>query len=196
MSDATATEDDDLDGDFWVVVDHVDRRVAVGGELDCATTPTMIDAIAALQGIRSGDITLDLQAVTFPDAGALGALVHLRQQQLAQHASLSILGNTKITRLATLFALPWLTTPHPADDEFDRYKQASIDQQRLQAERGKLGRTDDDSPEESQALDKIDVALELAGVELDAARAAYLREPRHAQPNAAERRRSHRDETS
>lgn len=92
----------DYSFEFWVGVDHVSRCVTVGGELDLATVPTMVDAAATLQGITAGDITMDLEAVTFIGAGAFGALVHLRAQQDSQHVSLHVIGNALVARIAEL----------------------------------------------------------------------------------------------
>jgi hypothetical protein len=62
------------------------------------------------------------------------------------------------------------------DPQLDRYNRASISQRALQSERGEIGSADDLTAAELAELDKVEVALELAGVELDAARTAYLNE--------------------
>lgn len=79
--------------------------MTVSGELDLATVPSMVDAAATLQGITAGDITVDLAAVTFIDAGAFGALVHLRAQQDAQQVALHVIGNARVARVAELCGL-------------------------------------------------------------------------------------------
>jgi hypothetical protein len=60
--------------------------------------------------------------------------------------------------------------------KFDRYVEASTSHHALQAERGEIGKIDDLNPDQLTDLDEVEIALELAGVELGAARIAYLDE--------------------
>jgi anti-anti-sigma factor len=90
---------------FRVDIDHLTRLVRVSGELDVATAPLMIDAAACVCGSLPGDVTVDLRAATFIDAGALGALVGLRAQLLAEQSHLTVLGNAAVARVALLCGL-------------------------------------------------------------------------------------------
>jgi anti-anti-sigma factor len=98
--------------DFQISVDRTDRRVSISGELDIATVPLMVEAAALLQS-RPGDITIDLELVTFIDAATLGALVLLTTQQRQQAAQLHVLGNAHVSRIAQLGGLPAMVTPSP-----------------------------------------------------------------------------------
>jgi anti-anti-sigma factor len=104
MSDACSPLPDYC-AEFRVDVDHAARRLTVSGELDLATVPRMVEGAATLQGIIAGDITVDLEAVTFIDAGAFGALVCLRAQQDAQQVVLRIIDNARVARIADLCGL-------------------------------------------------------------------------------------------
>jgi anti-anti-sigma factor len=95
---------------FQIHIDDALRCVTVRGELDMATTPLMMDAAATLQSARPGKFTLDLLAVTFIDAGALGALVRLRELQRAQAEVLQILGSPRVACVAALAGLGSIIT--------------------------------------------------------------------------------------
>jgi anti-anti-sigma factor len=180
MSDAFAfgaTPDE-----FDVTVDHVRRTVTIYGELDIATVPLMVEAARPLQNTPD-PITVDLQEVIFIDAGALGALVALRNQQTSNATILRVIGNAKVVRIVGLIGLDSListdanvsrlTTP-PDPDPFDRYKQASIAHQSLQAARWDSSVATAETPVQAQATE---AALAESATELNAARADYLRDP-------------------
>jgi anti-anti-sigma factor len=98
---------------FQVSIDYPVRCVHVRGELDLATTPLMADSAAILQSAEPADLTLDLLAVTFIDAGALGALVRIGELQRAQGATLHILGSARVAYVAALAGLASIITEQP-----------------------------------------------------------------------------------
>ena len=84
------------------------RRLEVAGELDLAASSTLRAALAELAD-GSGDVTLDLSAVTFIDSVALSVLVH-RHTELAAVGGRLIVTNpspvvVRFLHLAGLFAL-------------------------------------------------------------------------------------------
>ena len=90
---------------FDIYVDHTSRCVEVVGDLDLATVPLMVDAATSLRTGLPRDLTIDLAAVTFIDAAALGALVALSNVQQADGASLRVVGNVHVRRIADLCGL-------------------------------------------------------------------------------------------
>jgi anti-anti-sigma factor len=104
MSNATEQSSDES-LDFDVYVDHVARCVEVVGDLDLATVPLLVDAAVSLRTNPPRDITIDLESVTFIDAGAFGALVGLSNVQYAQGALLHLVGNAHVRRIAGLCGL-------------------------------------------------------------------------------------------
>jgi anti-anti-sigma factor len=87
------------DCDFWVRIDSSRRTLQVGGELDLATTPLLLEAADVVLATPGG-LTVDLTAVTFLDAVALGALVGLRRRQSDNRAELRVFGNTRVHQIA------------------------------------------------------------------------------------------------
>jgi hypothetical protein len=79
---------------------------------------------------------------------------------------------------------PIITEPSPPEDPFDRYKRASKSHRALQSARGKLHRTRELTSTETARLDQVEIALELAVVELESARDGYLYDPFHSPPAA------------
>lgn len=65
--------------------------IAVAGELDVATAPLLIDAIAA---ITHGPVTIDLEEVGFIDSSGLGAVVAAHQRLAAAGRRLEITGRS------------------------------------------------------------------------------------------------------
>jgi hypothetical protein len=61
--------------------------------------------------------------------------------------------------------------------QFDRYKQASLAHQTRTTDRMSLGMPRDPTVDDRAAIDRADAALELAAVELSAARQDYFRDP-------------------
>lgn len=100
---------------FQVKVDHAARTVAVSGELDMATVPSMVRAASLLLNDGSACLTIDLAAVTFIDAGAFGALVGLRNEQSRRQASLKVIGNARVESVAALCGLSCLARPTAHD---------------------------------------------------------------------------------
>jgi anti-anti-sigma factor len=66
---------------FDIKVDYASRRIAVQGEFDVATAPSLATAVAHFQRAARGDIIVDLADVTFIDAAGLGALAAARAAQ-------------------------------------------------------------------------------------------------------------------
>lgn len=91
--------------DFDVYVDHVARRVEVVGDLDLATVPHLIDAAVSLRTDPPRDITIDLDSVTFIDAGAFGALISLANFQRDHGVDLYITANEHVKRIAAFCGL-------------------------------------------------------------------------------------------
>lgn len=90
---------------FDVYIDHVARRVEVVGDLDLATVPYLIDAAVSLRTDPPRDITIDLDLVTFIDAGAFGALIGLATFQRDHGVDLHISANDHVKRIAGLCGL-------------------------------------------------------------------------------------------
>ena len=67
----------------------VELRLA--GELDVATCPRMLLEVDRLLGEECRLLTIDLDAVTFMDAAAIGALVHVHQQMIANNGALAVI---------------------------------------------------------------------------------------------------------
>jgi anti-anti-sigma factor len=63
---------------FDVQTDVVSRIAYVRGEVDIATAPTLFEVVEFLTTIGDGDVTLDLEGVTFMDASGLGTVVKCR----------------------------------------------------------------------------------------------------------------------
>lgn len=95
----------------WLRLDHSARRIIVRGELDLATYPILVDVALAFQRINGGDLIIDLDAVTFIDAGTLGGLVLVANILRTRRAQTHIIGNGKVQRIAHLCGLDSLVRP-------------------------------------------------------------------------------------
>jgi anti-anti-sigma factor len=109
MTVAAQTQPRDAD-DFWVDIDHALRRIKILGDLDLSTYRLMVDAVDSLMATTPADVTLDLQGVTFIDAGTFGALVGICTHQHAQRVALHIIANETVERMAELCGLTLLIT--------------------------------------------------------------------------------------
>ncbi len=86
--------------------------VAVAGEVDAHTAPTMLaELLAAVE--REPRIAVDLAAVTFMDSQGLAALLRARQEAerrggelRLEQVSPRVLKLLQLTRMDTVFALP------------------------------------------------------------------------------------------
>jgi anti-sigma B factor antagonist len=65
--------------------------ISVAGELDVATAPLLIDAIAA---VTHGPVTIDLEEVGFIDSSGLGAVVAAHQRLAADGRRLHVKGRS------------------------------------------------------------------------------------------------------
>ena len=65
-------------------------ELCLAGELDIASCPRLVDEVDRLLGEQCRSLTLDLTAVTFMDAAALGTLVHINKQMIEQRGVLEI----------------------------------------------------------------------------------------------------------
>jgi anti-anti-sigma factor len=78
---------------FGVRVDSPVRTVVLHGELDAATVPILVDSVLpAVSALARGDVELDVSAVTFLDAAALGAFARLHAQQVSYGHGLVVTG--------------------------------------------------------------------------------------------------------
>lgn len=85
---------------FDIHVDYSTRQIAVRGEFDVATAPCLATAVAAFQRAAVGDITINLDDVTFIDAAGLGAVVSAKCAQTATGARLNVTGASTNVRQA------------------------------------------------------------------------------------------------
>lgn len=85
------------------------------GELDAATTPGLRLQFDQALASGLGPITLDCSSLTFIDAGALGALVHLSKGARAEQRSIELRNvNPWISRLIAIGGLAsMLLADHP-----------------------------------------------------------------------------------
>jgi anti-anti-sigma factor len=105
QSQSQSQSQSDYADDFSVDIDHVRRCIKISGDLDLSTHPLMVDAVHSLLGTEPADITLDLRAVTFIDAGTFGALVGIRARQHARRVALHVITNATVERMADLCEL-------------------------------------------------------------------------------------------
>jgi anti-sigma B factor antagonist len=82
MRQAPATSYGNLATASADVLAHPDGTVvvAVVGEFDMLTSPTLEHALAEAVGMAGGPVVVDLAACTFVDSSALGALVRVTQR--------------------------------------------------------------------------------------------------------------------
>ncbi len=85
------------------VVSTVDLDVIfVAGEIDLDTRPLLHRELWNLRGQDAKHLLVDLTAVTFMDAGALGLLIAVQKWVNASHGHLSLRPNTQGVRLIRL----------------------------------------------------------------------------------------------
>jgi anti-anti-sigma factor len=104
---------------FDLRVNHAAREITVHGEFDATTAPCLATAVAHLQRVAVGDITIRLDDVTYMDAGGLAAIAAAQQRQIERGAHLRVWGaNTDVRRLFVLGRLDDLlqTSQHSASD--------------------------------------------------------------------------------
>lgn len=89
-----------------VDIDRSQREVTVAGEVDFETRSQVTDAAAELRQAGRGDISLDLDDVTFIDASGVGAVLEVDAAQVEQGAALHAWsGNSFVRRVFTLCGL-------------------------------------------------------------------------------------------
>lgn len=101
--------------DFKVEVDRIAQTVTVSGELDMATVPRLVQAASLVLEDTPDILTIDLRAVTFIDAGTIGALVGLQNEQASREGALTVMSNRLVTRIASLCGLSCLLEPRSMD---------------------------------------------------------------------------------
>jgi anti-anti-sigma factor len=89
--------------DFHIEIDTENRDVIVAGEVDMVTSPAITDATAELNDNGPGDISLDLDDVTFIDATGVSAVVAADQEQSRRHTELHVRSRNAFVR--RVFAL-------------------------------------------------------------------------------------------
>ena len=109
--------------DLTLATREVDGRavVAVGGEIDVYTAPTLRDCITELVGAGSYDIVIDLEGVQFLDSTGLGVLVGGLKKVRAHDGSLELVCTQerllkifRITGLAKVFVIRGSVDPATA----------------------------------------------------------------------------------
>ncbi len=89
-----------------LVIDVRARTVVARGELDFAFAPHLSEAVEILQKLESGDLLLDLSAVTLIDARGIGVVLAASRSQRSVGASLRV---TRIRpSVARVFAIAGL----------------------------------------------------------------------------------------
>jgi anti-anti-sigma factor len=79
---------------FSLQVNYACRLIRVVGEFDVATAACLATAITGFQRAGPGDITIDLDEVTFIDAAGIGAIATARTAQTARGDRLDVTGAT------------------------------------------------------------------------------------------------------
>lgn len=79
--------------------------ISVAGEIDLETLPLLHRELWKVRGQDRNHLLVDLTAVTFMDAGALGLLVAVQQWVNASHGSLALCLNARGVRLMGLTRL-------------------------------------------------------------------------------------------
>lgn len=108
---------DDLDQDLMITVakDGDATVVAVGGELDAASTPELQASFAqTLAQVRDGAVVLDLAECTFVDSTGLHAIIDARALALEQGSRLEVCAaeDGPVARVIEV-ALPGMLELHP-----------------------------------------------------------------------------------
>ncbi len=89
-----------------VGVDRSRREVTVAGEVDFETRAEVTAAAAELNEAERGDISLDLDDVTFIDASGVGAVIEIDAVQSRRDTSLHVWsGNSFVQRVFSLCGL-------------------------------------------------------------------------------------------
>ena len=82
-------------------------RLQIGGEIDLSTIAPLRDELAMIIGSGTGDLDIDMSAVTFCDSTGLCALITAQQQLQTNGRQLRIINPS--TTVAHLLALTALT---------------------------------------------------------------------------------------
>lgn len=83
---------------FNIYVDYSIGEIAVVGEFDVATACCLGTAVAGFQRAGIGNITIDLDGVTFIDAAGLDAVVSAQSVQTGRGSRLTVVGATGTVR--------------------------------------------------------------------------------------------------
>jgi anti-sigma B factor antagonist len=75
---------------FDISAEAASTVVRITGEIDAETASELLDAVRALHGCNSHDITLDLAGVTFIDSRGLAALVMAHRQLAEERCGLRV----------------------------------------------------------------------------------------------------------
>lgn len=92
------------------VVEHDENgalRIAVAGEVDVATAPSLREHLYQAVDRATGPVIVDLLAVTFIDSTALGVLIGARERSEAQGRELRLV--LKEARIIKIFEITGLT---------------------------------------------------------------------------------------
>ena len=89
--------------------------LALRGEVDIATLPVVVDALARVIADQHGDIVVDLAHTDFIDTAALRAVLRARDELQGGERQLTLRSPSRIAgRLLAVFGLSQLVTPAPA----------------------------------------------------------------------------------
>jgi anti-sigma B factor antagonist len=88
---------------FHIEIDTEHRDVIVAGEVDMVTSPAITSATTELNDDGPGDISLDLDAVTFIDASGVSAVVAADEEQTRRRSELHVRSRNAFVR--RVFAL-------------------------------------------------------------------------------------------
>ena len=98
--------------------DHDVVHVAVRGELDVATAPTLREHLYAAADRSSGPVVVDLLAVTFIDSTALGVLIGTKERCDELGIELRLVVDK--TRIIKIFEITGLTELFSISPTFDK----------------------------------------------------------------------------
>ncbi len=88
-------------------------RIAVAGDVDAYTAPSLRDAFDVVTAIGIAHVIVDLSAVTFLESTGVGVLAHAREQLRAEGRTLIVVGGN--ARMRRMLALAGLDEPLPAE---------------------------------------------------------------------------------
>lgn len=94
------------DKDFDLRVNFATRRISLSGEVDLSTAANLATAVAAVQRVAAGDITIDLAGVSFIDVAGLGAIAGARSALAERGAAVVVTGaNALVSKVFILGSL-------------------------------------------------------------------------------------------